>query len=342
MSKSLKVTMFTIVFLLVFASFALLADDTGLEACSGSPAETPKKFVRESDLRGMRGVLWSQIPDTINANGYACQLDSVFPFDADLCDDIMPTGDGWIIDSVTTWWANWNGYTSWDSVRYMRFLVYRDDTANSPRPVDSAFIDMVVPDSNCTAAEFGSLRCRVDMKLPVSVQLPPDTIFWIEVQPVNLYSLNGQTGWMSGTGGIGDGIGWHMRFPYIGYSTWISAAVYGIDSLEVAMVLRGDLVSGIPEDNSESLFLSVNQLPSTEQAMISYSINKSGPATLKIYDLLGKKVKTLVDAENASLGVKTVYWDYKNDNGTSAVNGVYMVRLESDNKAATQKLILAR
>jgi hypothetical protein len=230
----------------------------------------------------------------------------------------------------------------------MRFIVYRDSTYKdtllpSPHPVDSPFIDMVVPDSLCTSAEFGTYRCRVDMELPVSVELPGDTIFWIEVQPINIYSLNGQTGWISAVG-CGNGTGFYIRFSAIGIDEFTSAELYWGDSLEVAMVLRGDMLSGIPEDvegDSEPLFLSVVQ-PTSGRALISYEINSSGPVTLEVYDIMGKKVRTLVDVENEIPGIKTVNWDCTNGNGASVVNGVYLIRLESNNKNATRKMILAR
>jgi hypothetical protein len=349
MSKSLKVVCFIVIFLMVFAPFVLSADNTAslesgrvLEAKSpGSPAEAPKKFVREGDLRGMRGVLYSQIPDTTTANGYASQLDTVYPFAADMCDDITPDGTGWRIDSVTTWWANWNGFVTWDSVKAMRFMVYRDSTIISPHPVDSPFINILVSDSNFTSASFESSRVRVDMALPGSVELPADTIFWIEVQPVNVYSVNGQTGWMSADG-CGNRIAFYHRFPVIGINQWTSAEIQHGDTLEVALALRGGYLSGITEENIESLILSVDQLTDPGRALISYSIGRSSSVTVKIYDILGKSVKTLVDIENETPGVRTVTWDYKNDKGTAVVNGVYLIRLESGGKTATQKMILAK
>lgn len=353
MSKTLKMTVFTLVFLLTFTSFALFADNIAssepgqvLEIKSpGNPVETQKKFVRESDLRKMRGVLYSQIADTIAPQGFACQIDSVYPINSDICDDIMPEGDGWRIDSVTTWWYNWDGFNDWGSVLYMRFKVYRDSTIISPHPVNSPFIDIAVPPSNYTYTNLTSVKCKVDMELPVSVELPGDTIFWIEVQPVNIYSVNGRTGWM-GSSGCGNGKEFYIRFPEAGYPEWTSARdIWVLDTMEVSMVLIGDLISGIPEDiegKTESLILSVDQSTDPGGALISYSVSKSGPATLKIYDILGKSTRTLVDRANETPGIKTVYWDYKNGNGVSVANGVYLIRLESDNNTATQKMILAR
>lgn len=342
MLKSVKFTLLTLVFLLAFTSFILLADNT-VSLKAKSPEDAHMQLIREGDRMGMRGVLYSQIPDTISASAYACQIDSVYPLDADACDDIMPDGPGWRIDSVTTWWWNWTAFTTYDSVPYFHFMVYRDSAAISPHPVDSPFIDIIVPQSNYTATAFDTIshKYRVDMVLPTSVELPPDTIFWIEVQPNTLFSINGQTGWI-GQSGCGNGTGFFHRFPQAGINDWVSAEIQHSDSIEVAMVLRGDYISGIPEVIEKSLMLSVDQLTDRGRALITYSVSKRGPLTLKIYDILGKKVRTLIDKANETPGIKTVSWDYENDKGASVVNGVYLIRLKSNDKTATQKMILAR
>lgn len=349
MSKSFKLIVLTLISLLIVTSFALLADNTAspetgqvLEAKSPeSPAGKQKTFIQERDRIGMRGVLYSQIPDTISATGYACQDDSVYPFDADMCDDITPNGGGWTIDSVTTWWWNWAGFVSWDLVPEIHFMVYKDSAAASPHPVDSPFIDMMVPQSNYTPTAFDPpTKWRVDMVLPTSVELLADTIYWIEVQPVSLFDSNGQTGWI-GAAGCGNGTGFYHRIPYLSMPEWISAEYEHGDSMEVAMVLRGNF-SGIEEENIETLLLSVDQLTNTEQALITYSVSQSGPANLSVYDIMGNNVRALVNRENETPGTKTVYWDYDNDKGESVVNGVYFLRLEADNTATSQKMFLAR
>ena len=51
-----------------------------------------------------KGLLYSQVGDTISSYGYFCIYDSVRPCDANVADDITPTGAGWDIDSVGSWW----------------------------------------------------------------------------------------------------------------------------------------------------------------------------------------------------------------------------------------------
>jgi flagellar hook assembly protein FlgD len=48
---------------------------------------------------------------------------------------------------------------------------------------------------------------------------------------------------------------------------------------------------------------------------------------LAIYNVLGRKVKTLVD-EHQSAGYKIEWWDGKDEKGEAVASGIYFYRLE--------------
>ncbi len=60
---------------------------------------------------------------------------------------------------------------------------------------------------------------------------------------------------------------------------------------------------------------------------INFTLAHSGLTSLNIYDLLGRKVRTLV-SENLSSGYKTVTWDGRSDSGENTSSGVYFYRLK--------------
>ncbi|MDF1611794.1 T9SS type A sorting domain-containing protein [Stygiobacter electus] len=69
---------------------------------------------------------------------------------------------------------------------------------------------------------------------------------------------------------------------------------------------------------------------------IEYSIPKSSFVTLKVFDILGREVATLVNEEK-SLG------NYKiNFNGSSLSSGIYFYRLNADNFSEAKKFILMK
>lgn len=242
-----------VLLLLCFALLLVSAEPIGIDekGVVGPTIQTPGKYsdvqkflIRGRYLKGTKGVLWAQIPDTNTAGGIMCQLDSVDPFDCDLVDDIITGGPGWVIDSVTSYWSNWNTFRNWGYIPNIHFLVYADSGIATPHPVDSPFIDIVVPQSNYTATMFATdtARFRVDMELPTPVVLPGGVRYWIEVQPANVSTINGQTGWQMQLG-IGNGQEFYLRLPEWGYLSWLDATSLVGSPNEVGFILYGSIVS---------------------------------------------------------------------------------------------------
>jgi hypothetical protein len=79
--------------------------------------------------------------------------------------------------------------------------------------------------------------------------------------------------------------------------------------------------------------------PSTE---ILFSLDREGPATLAIYDVSGRCVRTLV-AGSLACGVHAMTWDGRDDLGVPAGSGVYAVRLTGpDGRERRLKLVLLK
>ncbi len=78
--------------------------------------------------------------------------------------------------------------------------------------------------------------------------------------------------------------------------------------------------------------------PTTE---IAYSIPKKDQVIINIYDIQGKKVKTLVNSQ-ITAGNYQVTWDAKNDLGKVMPAGLYFYKLQTTNQVQTQKMILVK
>ena len=74
--------------------------------------------------------------------------------------------------------------------------------------------------------------------------------------------------------------------------------------------------------------------PSTN---IRYTLNASGATTLKVYNVLGQLVKTIVNGESQAAGTYTVKVDMSN-----LASGVYLYSLEQSGKRLTQKMMLLK
>ena len=70
-------------------------------------------------------------------------------------------------------------------------------------------------------------------------------------------------------------------------------------------------------------------------------VPKNGKIKMVIYDLMGRKVKTLInDVELA--GRKTAVWYATDDFGNPVSAGVYLYRLHGGDKTFTRKMILMK
>jgi len=72
---------------------------------------------------------------------------------------------------------------------------------------------------------------------------------------------------------------------------------------------------------------------------IKYTLPEAALVQLRIYDVLGQVVRTLV-SQSQKASVHTVMWNGQRDDGSPAVSGVYFYRLEAGKFKKTNKLIL--
>ncbi|MCA9753029.1 MAG: T9SS type A sorting domain-containing protein, partial [Gemmatimonadetes bacterium] len=66
-----------------------------------------------------------------------------------------------------------------------------------------------------------------------------------------------------------------------------------------------------------------------------------GPAFVAVYDLRGRRVRTLSEGDRAP-GRYSLLWDGRDEAGASVAAGVYFVRLQTEHGAVARKLTLLR
>lgn len=81
--------------------------------------------------------------------------------------------------------------------------------------------------------------------------------------------------------------------------------------------------------------------PFNPTTTISYSLKQEGKVTLKVYNLLGKHIATLVD-ENTGVGSHTVQWDGRNKLGNSVASGVYIYKMEVGDIIKSKKMLMLK
>jgi hypothetical protein len=81
--------------------------------------------------------------------------------------------------------------------------------------------------------------------------------------------------------------------------------------------------------------------PFSTSTTIRYTLPKAADARLTVYDLLGRRVRTLV-AETQAAGTYRAVWDGRDAAGGPAASGVYLYRLEAGDVAEARRLTLIR
>ncbi len=78
--------------------------------------------------------------------------------------------------------------------------------------------------------------------------------------------------------------------------------------------------------------------PSTE---ISFSLPKASQVTIEVFNVLGKRVATLLSGFHEA-GTSTVTWDAVTDDGQAVASGMYFYRLNAGNFTQTRKMVLLK
>jgi hypothetical protein len=81
--------------------------------------------------------------------------------------------------------------------------------------------------------------------------------------------------------------------------------------------------------------------PFNPGTQIEYTLKKTGHVTLHIYNVLGEKVKTLLDQDQPA-GLYRIDWDGKNDNGKLVSSGLYLYKLEVNGFSQAKRMILLK
>jgi hypothetical protein len=103
--------------------------------------------------------------------------------------------------------------------------------------------------------------------------------------------------------------------------------------------------TGIKENNNqhpkESQLLQNYPNPFNPTTVISYQLSAFSNVKLTIYNVLGKKIKTLAHSfQNA--GAHSVVWDATNERNSPVSSGMYFYRLETENINMQKKMLLIK
>jgi hypothetical protein len=133
---------------------------------------------------------------------------------------------------------------------------------------------------------------------------------------------------------------------------------------EIALTLTADLVDGTPiegtdcviirakRDNpvnatlmaaggAEDLTVSNRPNPFNASTVISYTLGEGGQVSIEVFDVLGRRVTSLIDRFQAE-GPHAVTWDGTDHRGSQVASGMYFYRLRVGPIFETRKMVLLK
>ena len=81
--------------------------------------------------------------------------------------------------------------------------------------------------------------------------------------------------------------------------------------------------------------------PFNPTTTFKYALKEEANVTIKIYNILGNEVKTLVN-ENQPAGYQSVIWNGTDQSGNPVPSGIYICRITAGNFTKSQKMVLMK
>ncbi len=132
--------------------------------------------------------------------------------------------------------------------------------------------------------------------------------------------------------------------------TYLSGPMYysfGNRKLEPRDTLDVEVLGYVGVDDAAGVPGVVTQLgentpnPFNPTTTIEFSVGTKGHARLDIFDVSGRKIRSLVN-EQLEVGGYTARWDGRNDAGQEVASGIYFYRLDTEAYQSTRKMVLVR
>jgi photosystem II stability/assembly factor-like uncharacterized protein len=82
--------------------------------------------------------------------------------------------------------------------------------------------------------------------------------------------------------------------------------------------------------------------PFNPTTTIRYTMTEPGPVTLKIYNMLGQEIKTLLESHYHGAGSFNIQWDGRNNAGQRVASGIYVYRLTLGEQSITRYMTFSK
>jgi hypothetical protein len=163
----------------------------------------------------------------------------------------------------------------------------------------------------------------------------------ISILPIPSFAQNSQVSWSSFNGGFGVSNSGDTKVTSSAGIPFAGSSANGSSSILSGFLANHSLLITDIEYDQEIIptVYKLNQNypnPFNPSTIINYQIPEGGFVSLKIYDILGNEISTLVNEEKAVGNYKATF------DASKLASGVYIYQLKAANFVDTKKMILLR
>jgi hypothetical protein len=122
--------------------------------------------------------------------------------------------------------------------------------------------------------------------------------------------------------------------------------IIGLNTMDSTVVVYGTMTASTSAEATDaaaihfSLFQNYPN-PFREGTTITYEVAQAGPVTITVYDVLGRRVRTLLDRVQA-VGRHQVAWDGRDVSGQPLASGTYVYRLQVGKAVQTRRMLFVK
>jgi hypothetical protein len=120
------------------------------------------------------------------------------------------------------------------------------------------------------------------------------------------------------------------------FANYVDPETSQMPNLKMAKNNSGSEVSADTSISSQSVLMSNYPNPFNPSTQISYQLEKAGLVSLKVYDILGRNVTTLVNRYQDAGKYNVTF------NAANLASGIYIYQLRTNNLISTKKMILMK
>jgi len=127
------------------------------------------------------------------------------------------------------------------------------------------------------------------------------------------------------------------------YNTGIADRVDLIGNIMSYFALTpDDNPTDVPVEGFKNMLAHAQPNPFNPVTKIAYSVREAGPATIEVYNVAGKVVRTLLNSELDAGATGFVVWDGNDDAGAKCASGVYFYRMTAPGFTESHKMVMLK